>query len=159
MGYELRAVIAGREVLHALTRDLAPAQLAPLEQGLALLPITDEVFDAVTDHSSADGPGFEQMPRGFDQMTARWSTTGPIAYVEAEYFGGVGEQRAAVWRNGALALGPLHTAIGQPFPSLGSPISQALRLLGATADGARDEFAAVGLDQHRHIEDWLPDPH
>ncbi|MET8030591.1 hypothetical protein [Streptomyces avermitilis] len=32
----------------------------------------------------------------------------PVAYVEADYFGGVGEQQAAVWDGETIALGPLH---------------------------------------------------
>jgi Trypsin-co-occurring domain 1 len=35
------------------------------------------------------------------------SATSLVAYLEAEYFGGVGQQRATVWAHGSLALGPL----------------------------------------------------
>lgn len=83
------------------------SQVVPLGQGLSLMPMTDEVFDAVTDGSGGGGLGFWRLPGGFGTLLARWSAAGPIAYVEAEYFGGVGEQRAAVWVGGALALGPL----------------------------------------------------
>ncbi|KPH98191.1 hypothetical protein ACFZDP_32140 [Streptomyces mirabilis] len=75
--------------------------------------------------------------------------------MEAEYFGGVGEQQAAVWADGAVVLGPLRVLEGQPFGSAGSPISQALRRLGVVADAATDEFATVGLDRHRDSEDWI----
>lgn len=49
MGYELQAVIADAELLHIVSGDLArQARPVPLRQGLALLPLTGELYDAVT---------------------------------------------------------------------------------------------------------------
>ncbi|MDR6978321.1 hypothetical protein J2X68_005047 [Streptomyces sp. 3330] len=90
-------------------------------------------------------------------MTARiaaWSATGLVAYVEAEYFGGAGEQHAAVRDGGTVTLGPLHLPEGEPLPEDGGPISQALRGLGVAKGHAHDEFEAAGLHRHRHTEDW-----
>ncbi|WP_327275590.1 hypothetical protein OG609_29450 [Streptomyces sp. NBC_01224] len=42
------------------------------------------------------------MPDGFDQVSGRWSHTAPVAYAEAECFGGRGEQRAVVRDGGAV---------------------------------------------------------
>jgi hypothetical protein len=67
----------------------------------------------------------------------------------------VGTQRAAVWAARGLALGPLRLAEHEPFPPDGSPISQALRRLGVERRDAVDEFAAAGLDRHRHASDWI----
>ncbi|WP_162908413.1 hypothetical protein [Allorhizocola rhizosphaerae] len=80
-----------------------------------------------------------------------------MAYVELDYFGGVGSQFAAVWHGGILVLGPLVLTEDEPLPAPGwSPISQALRRLGVSVDGHYDEFDAIGLGRHRHVEDWLP---
>lgn len=155
MTYDLRAVIAGSGLLQDASRSLAGVLLVPLRQGLSLMPMTDELLNALTDGSAVGVLGFWSLPGGFDRTLANWSVTGPVAYVEAEYFGGVGEQRAAVWSGGALARGPLHSAEWQPFPAEGSPISQALRRLGAVAGPTSDEFAAVGLDRCRSVEDWI----
>jgi hypothetical protein len=160
MGYDLQAVIAGRGMLDAVVRDLPAARPAALGQGLSLMPMTDALFDSLagdslTDGSAADALGFRRLPAGFGKTLADWSTDGPVAYVEAEYFGGVGEQRAAVWEGGALVLGPLHVQENEPFPPDGSAISQALRRLGAVASAGEDEFSAVGLDRHRHAEGWI----
>src|SRR5258708_22051255 len=84
------------------------------------MPMTDELFDAVTDGSS-DALGFWRLPGGFDRVLAGWSAGGPVAYVEAEYFGGTGTQRAVVWAGGVLVLGPLQNAEDEPFPAEGSP--------------------------------------
>ncbi|MEU6226178.1 hypothetical protein [Streptomyces sp. NPDC047042] len=118
--------------------------------------MTDELFDAVTVGSAGKTLGFWKLPGGFDGRLAEWSAAGPVAYVEAEYFGGVGTQRAAVWAEGLLALGPVDTpARGRLFRSI-SPISQALRQLGAVRALGEDEFDAVGLARHRDNDGWIP---
>jgi ketosteroid isomerase-like protein len=85
MGYALHAVIAEAELWRGTSRDVAAARLAPLGQGLSLMPMTDELFDAVTDGSSAGPLGFWRLPGSFDRLLADWSAAGPVAYVEAEY--------------------------------------------------------------------------
>ncbi|MCX4576086.1 hypothetical protein OHB41_23465 [Streptomyces sp. NBC_01571] len=155
MSYDLQAVIAGEEVLRAASLDLPAARMASLGQGLSLMPMTDALFDSVADGSDNGALGFWRLPGGFEKTLADWSTAGPVAYVEAEYFGGVGEQQAAVWDAGTVVLGPLHVQEGQPFPPAGSAISQALRRLGVVASAGEDEFSAVGLGRHRHGERWI----
>ncbi|MCX4920280.1 hypothetical protein [Streptomyces sp. NBC_00687] len=155
MSYDLRAVIADGEALHSAAGDLSAARLAPIGQGLSLMPMTNALFDSVAEGSDVGTLGFWRLPGGFDKTLAAWSAGGPVAYVEAEYFGGVGEQRAAVWNGGSLVLGPLHLEEGEPFPPAGSPISQALRRLGVVAGAGEDEFSAVGLDLHRDGEAWI----
>ena len=157
MAYELRAVIAESELLEA-TQEVAEARFFPLHGSLSLLPITHAYFDAVSEGPDDRALGFWGMPGGFASRISHWSATGPVAYVEAEYFGGVGEQHAAVWEGGARTLGPLHLPEGEPLPADGGPISQALRYLGVSAGHAHDEFEAAGLHRHRHTEDWAPPP-
>ena len=133
-----------------------PAVLVLLRQGVAMVPMTDELFDAVTE-GATDGPlGFRKLPGGFDRVLADWSAAGWIGYVEAEYFGGVGSQRAALWADGHLTVGPLCVAEGQDWPAEGSPISRVLARLGVDRTGHYDEFDAAGLAEHRDTEDWLP---
>jgi len=158
MGYALQAVVGAGTVLQAGLGGSAtlPALLVPLRQGLAMVPMTAELFDAVT-NGEPDGPlGFCTLPGGFDRVLADWSVTGPIGYVEAEYFGGVGSQRAALWMDGHLALGPLSVNEGQPWPAEGSPISKVLARLGVNRTGYYDEFEAAGLAEHRDAEAWQP---
>ncbi|UXX91881.1 hypothetical protein N7U49_04945 [Streptomyces sp. AD2-2] len=57
MTYVLQAVIARVELLRASARNVSDARVASLGQGLSLLPMTDEVFDAVTDGSGASPSG------------------------------------------------------------------------------------------------------
>ncbi|KRD20224.1 MULTISPECIES: hypothetical protein [unclassified Streptomyces] len=155
MSYDLQAVIAGEEVLNAAVRVLSAARLASLGQGLSLLPMTDALFDSLSEGVDTGALGFWRLPGGFAKTLADWSTAGPVAYVEAEYFGGVGEQQAVVWDGGAIVLGPLRVPEGRPLPPAGSAISQALRRLGVVAGAGEDEFTALGMERHRHVEGWI----
>ncbi|MFJ4536809.1 hypothetical protein ACIP39_12715 [Streptomyces tibetensis] len=155
MSYELRAVIAAGEALCGATRGPAAARTTSIGQGLWLLPMTDALCESVADRGRSGALGFQRLPGGFEKLLADWSAAGPVAYVEAEYFGGVGEQGAAVWDGGGVVLGPLRVEEGEPFAPAGSPVSQALRRLGVVSGAGPDEFSAVGLDRHRHTDAWI----
>lgn len=152
--YRLHAAIAAEPVLRELADSLMHARVVPLGQHLSLLAMTDALFDAATSAGALCLDGFWKAPAGFRQVLAACSAHGPVAYVEAEYFGGVGAQCAQVWDGGTVVLGPLNLADKEPFPVDGSPISQALRRLGAAKGEHADEFDAVGLGRHRDTDDW-----
>ena len=71
MAYRLEAVIGPAAVLSAAIRQLPLMVLAPLWQGLGLVPMTDEVFDAVNDGTPPGLPGFWKLPGGFERMHHR----------------------------------------------------------------------------------------
>jgi len=156
LSYTLEAIVGSAGALRAAVSQLRAAVLVPLTQDLALVPMTDELFDAVTDGTTEKVLGFWKLPGGFDRKLTSWSSAGPVGYVEADFFGGVGSQRSALWVAGELVLGPLYVGEGEPFAPEGSPIAQLLARLGAERDGYRDEFEAVGLGRHRDTVDWLP---
>jgi len=155
MADTLEAIIGLAAMLTAVTQGL-PALVVPLRCGLGLVPMTDDLFDRLTDGGAAQPVGFWKFPGGFDRLVCAWSAAGPVAYVEADYFGGVGRQCAAVWSQGAAIFGPVTLDEAQPAPPAGTPISQALARLGIARHHHRDEFDVLGLGQHRHTEDWLP---
>jgi hypothetical protein len=96
------------------------ARIVSLPQ-ISLIPLTDEVLAAVRND--------------VETWARRESQRDPVAYIVAEYFGGVGNQFSIVWSGGEIVLGPLR----QP-----DAINQALRLLGIVASDGMDEFDAVG---------------
>jgi hypothetical protein len=157
--YAQQAVIAAEPLLSSVAHTVEGARVVPLPQAFALLPMTDAFYDAVAcgaSEAADDRPdGFWKLPPGFDRTLAAWSEGGPVAYVEAEYCGGTGQQTAQVWHGGVVVLGPVHIAAGVPFPAAGSPISQALRRLGVARGRHADEFEAVALRRRRDTEDWL----
>ena len=89
------------------------------------------------------------------------SLKGQVAYVYEESFGGPGLQEVVGWRDGAVDFGPRFTsdtAEDDRFDVVHDPrlraINEVLRWLGADRATAVDEFAATGLDRHRHTAQW-----
>ncbi len=155
MAYTLQAIIGKIQVLEGPNKRFVQARIVPLEQGLGLIPVTDKLIDEIR---SLDLQPPEQVPAGPDgtlspeaaQLAQYASQWGVVALVEAEIFGGVGEQAATVCQNQQVIGGPW-------LAGKATPISQALRLLGVDKGNQYDEFEAVGLGLHRSNEEWLED--
>ena len=140
MSYQLDAVIGDFDRLRSWADGVTGAVVAPLAQRLGLLPL------------SAGLRG--ELPRILRDL----SQSGPMAHVEADFWGGDGEQTATVWRAGAREWGSAH-ASEFSGPREDWPINAALARLGAApaCPGApvhRDLFMEVGLGQGRDEEDW-----
>lgn len=160
MAYQLRGVIGRISAAQGVASALGSAAVAvPLEQGFALVPYTAGVYDAfvaagrVTERIKP----FWWLGESLAELCAAASKDSALVYVEAEYFGGAGDQKAVLWEGGRIALGPVTT--GRLSASGRDPgrtaISQALAGLGVTGTGPEhDEFLVLGLDRHRHWEDW-----
>jgi hypothetical protein len=119
------------------------------------------------DLASLDEPAAEHDPSArrhpiflsLTASTAAWvaqvARTGAVAYVEAEYWGGVGWQAAAVWENSVLVLGPLFHSndpdetdrARQADPAPSGAINAALERLGVRCAAGKDAFDTVGLHE------------
>lgn len=127
------------------------ARRVDLKAGVAMIPLGEQLLAEI--HASgtpAPTPSiagaFEFLAPGVEAWVKVLSAGGPTAFVETEFYGGEGFERAAVWSMGKPALGPLDGA---------GSINQALRALGVKAPKANKEFETVGLDQYRSVEEWL----
>lgn len=116
-----------------------------LEHSLAIAP-----RDRIT--ASQD---FRYLDKRMADFAERLSNDNVVAYIEAQYFGGNGAQSAIVWQDGMMIFAHPDNGVVARVPGRIGPINSALRLLDASADGARDEFEAVGLSACRHNMDWL----
>ncbi len=160
MGYELRALVGKRSLLEQHATRYQHTVMAKLRQGIALIPLSEDLPDEIQCLVDEPQP-FEEL-WFLGSRVAKWaeeiSKEGPIAYVEAEYHGGVGSQAAVVWDHEVVVLGPLKTEIVPLDKTLsalrGMPINRVLRQLGVVAEDTSDEFESAGLRQHRDMEDW-----
>ncbi|MFI7431830.1 hypothetical protein ACIBPB_33180 [Micromonospora sp. NPDC049836] len=103
-----------------------------------------------------ESPADPPPPAGPDlaELLARWSRRGPVAYLEAEFAGGLGHQAAAVWLGGELSWGPcVDRALDRPRAEW--PINAALARLGAEPGPWIDYFAELGLHLERDTAGWL----
>lgn len=123
----LRVVALGSEVeMIPLTDDALHAHRLPS------LPLTDE--------------GGEQLPDALAIFCSEVGKHGSTAYIEAEYFGGVGMQANCFFINGVPMSEPLVSD---------DAINRALKFLGVTRRSTFDEFDSVGLGSKRHTNGWI----
>lgn len=87
-------------------------------------------------------------------LLARWSRQGPVAYLEAEFAGGLGHQAAVVWLGGEVSWGP-HVDRTLDRPRAEWPINAALARLGAESGPWIDLFAELGLHLESDTAGWL----
>ncbi|MFI6156292.1 hypothetical protein ACIBCA_26815 [Kitasatospora sp. NPDC051170] len=80
MPYELDAVIGRFDLLRSRAAGVPGAGVAPLPQGLGLVPVTQRLLE--------------------ERPLDHWSQGGTVAHVEARFHGGLGHQGASVWRSG-----------------------------------------------------------
>lgn len=145
MGHMIQALVVPGHLSQAVRGRLG-AVTVPLELGLALAPITDDVFDRLMSESGAVViDPFERLTSGLVAFAMELSAGAGLAYVETEYFGGVGTQSAIAWRGRKTIVGP---AAGE------SAINAALRGIGASRAEAMDEFDSVGLGRYRSNDAW-----
>ena len=144
MGYCLQALIAKRETLEEHASVFQRARVVTLMQNIAMIPLTDDLYDEIGMGGEADG--FYKLSPGVESWAQRFSASGLVGYIEAEFFGGVGDQGAIAWSRGSRVFGPVKAQ---------DAINQCLRLLGVHTRDAHDEFDAVGLGQHRDTNDWI----
>jgi len=152
MGHFVTGLIATPTVLEAFSREHSLHWPVTLVGGLAILPLREADLNSFRATPSDDeAGGFQHLSKQLLDQLRRSSHEGPLMYFETEYFGGVGGQGAAVFRNGDLIFGPNWAEVG--------PINPALKLLGISSEPpARDEFETVGLHLHRDAEGWLKQP-
>jgi hypothetical protein len=148
--YSLCALVARTAYLDEAAL-YAKAHRIRLEEGLSMVPLSEELLREI--QRTASGDGGSRPPSIFEFLTApveAWaralSRQGPIAYIETEYLAGEGYERCAVWHNAELALGPLDGA---------GAVNQVLQALGVKTRPGQEAFDAVGLGRHRSLEGWL----
>lgn len=150
MAYTLEALLARCEVFAELPAWAADAVVIPLAQGICMLPLGHTLLHRF---GTPERPWeyarhgiFTHLPEGLLPDLLELSRAGRLAYVEAEFWAGEGEQRYVVWENGAVVDEPEESSMA---------INDALRRLGVQASEGLDRFDTVGLGRHRGVDDWL----
>lgn len=149
MGYYLQAFICRQPDQNLLTERFDKAVSVDLGQGLALVPMTEELFDQINNFcSSSSVDKFEYMTENVEQKVLDAIGDRKFAYVEAEYFGGEGGQMAIIWNNNRR----------EQLLSLGQDkINEVLKSFGVTAKQGQDEFVTLGFGLRRNTREWIED--
>lgn len=156
MGHNIRGYVARKVDLVKLAASHRHAIVVDLNDGFGFLPLTeafdDEVFSNVgTDEEPQSGSevehgGGESPDEAFAQG---WMVEFPMAYIEKDYHGGIGNQYAIAWSKGEVIAGP-------EYSESAGAINRALAAIGASKTVLQDEFQFIGLQHHRYDEDFEP---
>jgi hypothetical protein len=165
MSHRVELFIARKAILENMACTLNQAHLILLPQGFALIPNINELFDEITNHRQSkmneEFEIFDKISGALISHAENLSHKGPIAYIETNYFGGIGTQSAVVWSETRIIYGPCQSETkwvnGQHVtkPAGETAINRALRLMGVQQENAFDEFDAIELGKFRNNEDWL----
>jgi hypothetical protein len=161
MGHVLHAVIGANRTLDAL-KSWHQLRIIPLPQDFGLIPLTTALHDDIVELANAREPdpypGFERLSAGVELVLRESSRTGPLAYIETDYFGGVGTQRAIAWQDREVLIGPFATETSWndagliAEPKEAGAINQVLAVLGVWTRGNFDHFDMLGLSHFRSTE-------
>jgi hypothetical protein len=150
MAHQVQAFVGARTILELIQRQFALSCVIDLEQGLALLPLSDELYDAIPgDLTTPAQKGFVLLSPKIEALLKETSTYGVVGYFETKYFGGRGDQGALLAQLGKVTFGPQVGA---------DSINQMLKLLGARRQGDGDEFDTIGLGKYGSNTAWIDHP-
>ena len=145
MGYTLQAFIGEQAVLEKLAFE--NAKVIALTDRVSLVPMIGELYDEINQlQASPSIDGILFLNENVEREILKRVGYDKIAYITADYAGGIGGQCGVVWQNGEREM-------VQPFgPGV---INEILRQFGVVGTGSRDEFEVTGLNRFRSTEDWL----
>ena len=147
MGHHISAVLfrGSFDEQRARSFDLKPIWLTP---EITLFPLEASYCDHWADRLGISGFVSDRPLlncRVVHQLMREVAPEPFFAVIETDYFGGRGDQAAAVYRGDREVMAPAVGAVG--------PINEALRHLGVRASVGNDEFDTVGLGRFRDFDD------
>jgi hypothetical protein len=156
MGYEIAAFIAKRGTFEEYKRLSPYITVAQLNQNVDLMLNDWHLDNAISPVHDSETQEFEDMGLTIShiELVKQFSEYTPVAYIKLNFFGGNGYQYGAVWKEGHLVLLPPNNGWVGHIPDENGPVNSALRAIGIEKE-LSDEFNAVGLRRHRHMEDWF----
>jgi hypothetical protein len=158
-------IFDGGDTSAALPRQAA---VVALSGGMNLIPVTSALL---TEFAAGEPDDDDRVRHGWIlkrrvcRLARDLSAGRRVLYIAGETFGGPGCQEGIGWSDGRQVYGPCGTCDSEWDREEGydvvhrsdSAINVGLRLMGVTAAGGLDEYAAVGLARHRFTDDWLGD--
>lgn len=161
----IRCFIGKKDLMNVFVNNWVEAEIIDLSQGFSLVFLTDELYDGIEElvNSKLDvdySEFFYYLSPSIYEVLVQESREGMIAYIETDYFGGVGRQSAILFENSKVKMEPLKT---ESFwdektysyyhkPEGEKAINLVLKELGVYKQKEKDEFDSVGLGNFRRMD-------
>lgn len=157
MGHFVRLLIARESDLGDTFRQPPFLGAVEIADGIVATPLEDAVIDRLGDEETA-AQRLDAAGRGL-------SRSGPVLFVESEYFGGAGGKEVAVWQNGDRTFAAWEGDNGLHWLRDFEGVEERLTALDDAAilafdlnpEDTGDVFQMFGLDRWRRIEDVTRD--
>lgn len=146
MGYYYRGILTSIESLDCIRNRFRNLYAIQLYKNLITIPITDELYDEINMNQGSSFKNYEYLTDLIGIFCLEISKVSRTAYIEAEYFGGIGTQSGIVWDSEVVIYEETLSD---------NAINKALEHLGITKTDGKDEFDTVNLRRHRFIDDWI----
>lgn len=144
MGHCVRAIIGAHKDIQRIENDWF-AKGIKLPQGYAMIFLTDALLDDMGElFESANEPSDPETVTSY--LLQEYSFHTKLAYIEADYFGGIGIRSGILYENGNISI---------PLCSGEGAINILLRELGVWREVNKDEFDSLNLGIYRRMDKWI----
>lgn len=144
MGHCVRAIIGAHKVVQRIENDWYAKEIN-LPQGYGMIFLTDALLDNIAElFESANESSTPDAVTNF--LLQEYSFHTKLAYIETDYFGGIGTQSGILYENGNISIPPC---------SGEGAINSLLRELGVWCEVNKDEFDSLNLGIYRRMDKWI----
>lgn len=145
MGHYIRAIIGAHSSIQKLADDWLAKEIE-LPQGYGMVFLTEALLDDIIELFDISDefcyPELDYFTVAADQLMQEYTFRTKLAYVETDYFGGVGTQAGVLYENGRISIAPRK---GDGI------INILLRELGVWCVRGKDEFDSLNLGRYRRM--------
>ncbi len=142
MGHYIRAIIGKHEIIQRLGNDWYAKEIN-LPQGYGMIFLTDTLLDDIAElFESANESSAPDTVTNY--LLQEYSFHTKLAYIEMDYFDGIGNQSGILYENGKISLVPR---------SGKRAINVLLKELGVWCETNKDEFDSLNLGIYRRMDE------
>lgn len=149
MGHYVQIIIAPEPTAQSIAKSWPELPRYRYATGISLFPVDAEIIDKripLAKPLTNSTEEFVLLTDSFRLFLRSLSKGGQLAYIETEYFGGVGGQGAFVCRDGIEVIPPMWES---------NAINRALKEIGVRRRLLADRFATIGLGDIRGNDELL----
>ncbi len=163
--HKIRGFIGKKDIICEFKERWSYPKTVNLQQGFSMILLTDDLFYSVTelcesklsvDYSSF----FAYLTPDICELLEQESKSGKLAYVETDYFEGVGSQSAILYEKGKIKIDAIKTETTLSLKnddyfyekSDEEAINIVLKEMGVYKEKNKDAFVSIGLNNVRNMK-------
>ena len=146
MGHCIQVFIGKNNIIEKMASDWLVTDTVFLKQQFAMIYLTEKLFDNMEEladlENKLDYDMFIIFTSAIQKIMQYYSGNGMLAYLETDYFGGIGTQAGVLFEKGNMTVEPVE---GE------GTINYILERMGVYRERGKDEFDSLGLGNYRKM--------